>query len=154
MLSDRGTAVFLFFLFFSLFLIGNPVFIFILLIAVFPALFVPKMRQNAILLLFIGALIIGSFSIRTLQTQHLSNLVGSPVIASGILHDIRREDRFSSGTLLFATLRSYRGQLLTLPRTLRFTLSGTALPSGLTPGSTVTVTGRLRKHQVYRNTGT
>ncbi|MCK5878566.1 MAG: ComEC/Rec2 family competence protein, partial [Holophagae bacterium] len=154
MLSDRGTAVFLFFLLFSLLLISNSVFVFILLIAGFPALFVPKLRQNAILLLIIGGFIIGSFSIRAFQARRLSNLVGTPVTASGILHDIRKEDRFSSGTLLFATLKNYRGRRLALPRTLRFTLSGRKLPSGLTPGCKVTITGKLRKHRVYRNTGT
>lgn len=154
MLSDRGIAVFLFFLLFSLLLIGDPVFIFILLIAGFPALFVPKLRQNAILLLIIGGLITGSFCLRTFQTRRLSNLVGTPVTASGILHDIRKEDRFSSGTLLFATLKTYQGRQLALPRTLRFTLSGTTLPFGLTPGCRITITGKLRKHRVYRNTGT
>ncbi len=154
MLSDRGIAVFLFFLLFSLLLIGDPVFSFIFLIACIPALFVPKFRRNAILLLILGTLVTGSFAIRTFQARHLSTLVGSPVTATGILHDIQKKDRFVSGTLLFATLRNYHGRTLAFPRTLRFTISGTEFPAGLMPGCLVNATGKLRKHQVYRNTGT
>ncbi|NOZ13919.1 MAG: MBL fold metallo-hydrolase [Acidobacteria bacterium] len=154
MLSDRGTAAFFFFLFFSLVLLSCPVFAFILLVAAVPALFVPKLRQNAALLLVVGGLIFTSFSIRSFQEHRLENLIGTPVTVSGILHDIHKEDRFISGTLLFATLKNYRDKRLALPGTIRFTVSGTSPLPGMIPGSIVSVTGKLRKHRVYRNTGT
>ncbi len=155
MLSDRGIAAFLFFLLFSLLLIANAVFAFLLLAAAVPALFVPKLRQRAILFLFIAVSILTSFSARTLQKRHLARLTGTPVTATGILHDLRFEDRFTSGTLLFATLKNYSGKRLTLPRTLQFTVSGNSPGlSSLLPGFSVTITGKLRKHRVYKNTGT
>ncbi len=155
MLSDRGTAAFLISLLFSLFLIHDPVFAVLLMIAAVPALFVPKLKQNAVLFFFIAGLISLSFFIRTLQEHRLTHLSDTPVTASGILHDIRIEDHFTSGTLLFAELKNYRGKRLTIPRTLRFTISGNSRRlSELKSGFFVTVTGKLRKHRVYRNTGT
>ncbi len=154
MLSDRGLAVFLFSLLFSLLLIVTPVFAIILFIALIPSLFIIKARKTVIPLLLISGLIGASLAIRTIQRHQLTKRIGSPVTATGILHDIREEDHYTAGTLLFATLKTYRGQGLSLPGTMHFTVSG-HLPKPLPePGTAISLTGKLRKHRVYRNSGT
>lgn len=111
-------------------------------------------RKPAVVLLVMMGVLVVSFGIRQAGHQRLSERLGDPVRVSGIVRHVAVEDRYIALDLVAATLRSYDGKRLTMPRTLRVTLSGVDGYGELEVGARFAGTGQLRHRRVYRNPGT
>ena len=111
-------------------------------------------RKQAIVLMAMIAVLVVSFGIRNTGHQRLSARLGDPVKVSGVVRHVAVAERYISVDLVAATLRSYDDRLLTMPRNLRVTLSGTKGYGELVPAARFTGTGQLRQRRVYRNPGT
>ena len=148
---------------------GLPVFLFLLAVAVvypyFPWLLPPVMgllygflrkrnQRPGVALLFLVFLVMCSHELREVRYKRLSGRVGDPVRVTGLIRQVTWQDRYISVDLLAASLRDYEGHRLTLPGSMRVTLSGTNGYAPLDIGTVLEARGQLRERRVYRNPGT